>query len=637
MTDPLWYYKKFVEGEHIHQPNNEEFFKTDHIDNLTSALVRESIQNSLDAKLPDKDIVRVNFRIGSKSIAQGFDRSMLNELSKHITASGSPIPEKFHTLIKKNFKYVIIEDFNTEGLNGDVSYARGQLPSEKNDFYFFFRNDGRSGKTSSLGKWGIGKTIFPAISNLHMFWAVTVQSNGGGKYLMGRSNLGNHTIKNTDYVPTGYYGIRRDSDSPLILPIEDVETIDNFCTQFNLARSDSSGLSIVVPFVPDNITHEKLVHASIMHYMYPIKNGTLEINISSTGNRDITINADSIDDILDSYSEGDDGERYQKLRLQSDALGAVIELPKEEHIMLRGGSVNHIPQWKTTTMFTDEVLNDCRNTFERGEKLAFIIPIQIHPVDEENIWGRFRLYLERDESLDGSEDIFIREGLKIPGVSSIGGRNLRGILIADEPPVTDFLCAAENPAHTEWQEDAFGFEYKFDDRKLILSFIKNSFARITSILSRPLEDIDKDLLAEFFPYLDSDRSTKKSKKPKRRKKGRKSVGPDIPRIPYIPIAKVQKQPDGFRVSKNPDYYSALDFIEVMAAYNCTRGNALKRYHPLDFNFENDDLDIDGSGLNAVEMSENRILFKVTEDNFNLVVTGFDDNRDLYVKVTKVDS
>jgi hypothetical protein len=115
------------------------------------------------------------------------------------------------------------------------------------------------------------------------------------------------------------------------------------------------------------------------------------------------------------------------------------------------------------------------------------------------------------------------------------------------------------------------------------------------------------------------------------------VGPDIPRIPYIPIAKVQKQPDGFRVSKNPDYYSALDFIEVMAAYNCTRGNALKRYHPLDFNFENDDLDIDGSGLNAVEMSENRILFKVTEDNFNLVVTGFDDNRDLYVKVTKVDS
>jgi len=637
MTEPLWYYKKFVEGDHIDQSNNAEFFKTAHIDNLTSALVRESVQNSLDAKLPDTDTVRVSFRIGSKSIAQGFDRSMLNELSKHITASGSPIPKKFHTLIKKNFKYIIIEDFNTEGLNGDVSYARGQLPSEKNDFYFFFRNDGRSGKTFSLGKWGIGKTIFPAISNLHMFWAVTVQSNGGGKYLMGRSNLGNHTIKNTDYVPTGYYGIRRDSNSPLVLPIEDVETIDNFCTQFNLERGDSSGLSIVVPFVPDSITHEKLVHASMIHYMYPIKNGTLEININATGNKDITINADSIDDILDSYSKREDGEKYQKLRLQSDALGGVIELPKEEHIMLLSGSVKNIPQWKTLKMFSKEVLNDCRNAFERGEKLAFIIPIQIHPVDEENKWSRFRLYLERDESLDGSEDIYIRDGLKIPGVSSIGGRNLRGIFIADEAPLTDFLRAAENPAHTEWQQDAFGLEYKFDDRKLTLSFIKNSFARITSILSRPLEDIDVDLLAEFFPYLDSDHSTKKSKKPKRGKKGRKSAGPDIPRIPYIPIARVQKQPDGFRVSRNPDYYSALDFIEVTAAYNCIRGNALKRFHPLDFNFENDDLDINGSGLNAVEMSENRILFKVTEDDFDLVVTGFDENRDLYVKVTKVDS
>ena len=39
---------------------------------------------------------------------------------------------------------------------------------------------------------------------------------------------------------------------------------------------------------------------------------------------------------------------------------------------------------------------------------------------------------------------------------------------------------------------------------------------------------------------------------------------------------------------------------------------------------NDDLNIDEYGLNAVEMNENRILFEVTEDNFDLIVTGFDD-------------
>ena len=260
MAEANWYFKKFVEGEHIDQANNAEFFKTDHIDDMTSALVRESIQNSLDAKLPDEDSVRVDFRIGSKSIKHGFDRSMLKELSPHLTAAGSPIPKNFHTLIKKNFKYIAVEDFNTQGLNGDVNYARGKLPGELNDFYFFFRNDGRSGKTSSLGKWGIGKTIFPAMSYLHMFWALTVQSNGGGKYLMGRSNLGHHTIKNIDYVPTGYYGTRKNTDSPLVLPVEDDNTMDDFCTQFNLKRGDSSGLSIVVPFIPDSITHEKLVY-----------------------------------------------------------------------------------------------------------------------------------------------------------------------------------------------------------------------------------------------------------------------------------------------------------------------------------------------------------------------------------------
>ena len=36
------------------------------------------------------------------------------------------------------------------------------------------------------------------------------------------------------------------------------------------------------------------------------------------------------------------------------------------------------------------------------------------------------------------------------GVQFIDCTEQCGILIADEPPVTDFLCAAENPAHTEW-------------------------------------------------------------------------------------------------------------------------------------------------------------------------------------------
>jgi len=115
------------------------------------------------------------------------------------------------------------------------------------------------------------------------------------------------------------------------------------------------------------------------------------------------------------------------------------------------------------------------------------------------------------------------------------------------------------------------------------------------------------------------------------------MDPVIPKIPYFPIAYVGQQPDGFRISKNPDYVNKLDIIEIVTAYNTTRGNPLKRYHPLDFNYGNGDLKIEKFGLKTIEMNNNRLLFEVTKDDFDLIVTGFDKNRDLYVKVTKARS
>ncbi|ODS30230.1 MAG: hypothetical protein SCARUB_04661 [Candidatus Scalindua rubra] len=633
MYTPQWFFEKHVKGAHIVSHINAEFFKTDHIDNLPSAFVRETIQNSLDAKSQSKGKVSVHFRLGTMS-RKHFDSFLLDQLSQHVHAVGSGITDTGKSAFRRNFNFIVCEDFNTIGLCGDVSYADNAMPMEENDFYFFFRNDGRSGKKFSLGKWGVGKTIFPAVSHLNMFWAMTVREADKKEYLMGRAILGHHTIKNKGYTPWGYYGIRKDSESILVLPDEDPERIGRFKKIFSLERKDKPGLSIVVPFINDGFDAETILYACISQYLYPIANGDLEISVSHRS-KNWTMNSDSIEDIIKECLNKDSNDHYRKIDSTLKFIRYINQLSTEDYILLRKSSLNKVPRWSARTLFDDETLQSCRESFERGDNLNFIVPVQIHSNSSENEWGRFRLHIERDDDLNISEDLYIREGLKIPGVSSIGGRRLRGIFIADQPPLTDLLGAAENPAHTEWQPDAEGFKDKYENTDTTLSFLKNSLARITNILTKPLDDVDVDLLAEWFPFEVSGSSTKRGTKTKK-KKGKKRETPKPPINPYVPIASVQQYSCGFKVRKNPDYDKDLYAIEVITAYRTVKGNPLKRYNPLDFSFQNgSDIEIETEGLKTLEIKDNRLLFEVIDHDYFLTVNGFDENRDIYVKVMKV--
>lgn len=632
MSNPEWYFKEHFTGEHIAAHISAEFFKTDHIDNLASAFVRESIQNSLDAKSESKRKVRLRFRLGTMS-RKYFDSWLLDKLSQHVRAEDSGISDNGKSAFRKNFNFIVCEDFNTKGLCGDVSYADSAMPTEDNDFYFFFRNDGRSSKKSSLGKWGIGKTIFPAVSQINMLWAVTVRETDNKEYLMGRAILGHHTIKNKNYTPWGYYGVRKDPESFLVLPDEDPVRIQRFKKIFGLERDNKPGLSVVVPFINDVFNSDTILYACLSQYLYPITNGDLELSVCHKS-KTWEINSDSIEDIIKEQLQEDRENLYGKLNSTLKFIRYINQLPTEDYILLRKSSLNQIPRWSEKTFFDKETLQSCRESFERGDNLNFIVPVQIHRNDEKE-WGKFRLHIERDDDLNVSEDLYIRDGLRIPGVSSIGGRRLRGIFIADQPPLTDLLCAAENPAHTEWQTDAEGFKDKYDNAGSTLSFLKNSFARITSILTKPLDDVDVDLLAEWFPFEVSRSSTKRGTKTKK-KKGKKREIPHPPKEPYVPIALINQNSSGFKVKKNPEYDKSLDAIEVMVAYHTVKGNPLKRYNPLDFSFQGGgNIEFETESLKSLEIKDNRLLFEVINHDFLLTVSGFDENRDIYVKVMKI--
>jgi hypothetical protein len=115
MMKHKWYFKKQTPGDITRDPIVGEFFSTDAIDNPAEALVREGIQNALDAK--EKSETQVHVRIflskGNKTISAKW----IGNAWLHIKANGNGLQNI--PLETETCPYLVFEDFGTTGLNGD--------------------------------------------------------------------------------------------------------------------------------------------------------------------------------------------------------------------------------------------------------------------------------------------------------------------------------------------------------------------------------------------------------------------------------------------------------------------------------------------------------------------------------------
>ena len=155
---PHWLFREMQPGEMNVDPIEGEFFTTEAIGSITDALVRESIQNSLDAA-SGRDPVKVQFSFfsGPEKGADEISNLYIDGLRPHLEArhsglQGVPPPNA-------GLDYIAIEDFSTRGLQGNI-YQYDDLDDEasRNDFYYFWRNIGRTQKESTyLGRCGLGK------------------------------------------------------------------------------------------------------------------------------------------------------------------------------------------------------------------------------------------------------------------------------------------------------------------------------------------------------------------------------------------------------------------------------------------------------------------------------------------------
>ena len=173
MPDTTWYFKEISPSFKNREAMQGEFFASG---STIKSLIRESFQNSLDAKLNDCEgpvKIRIYFSDEENALHTEQISPFVSDAWAHFQARDNGLRNRPGN--DEQCRYLVIEDFNTTGLNGDISEYT--TPEKTNSFYSFFRAEGQSNKRETdRGRWGIGKFVFPKASRIKTLFGPLDQS-----------------------------------------------------------------------------------------------------------------------------------------------------------------------------------------------------------------------------------------------------------------------------------------------------------------------------------------------------------------------------------------------------------------------------------------------------------------------------
>lgn len=434
----MWNFKELRHGDVERNPHEAEFFR---LTEPAESIVREVVQNSLDAQRIAENSIKVCFTFGE--VERKYVKSYFEKLETHLVASNL-LPSDYENPM---ISFLTIEDFGTTGLDGATG-EDGSRP-EKSNFFDFWWREGKSHKSGKEGgRWGLGKTTFHIASRIRSFWGLTVRQDDSRELLMGKALLKSHKTDNKNY---DYYGYFTEKNNK---PIQESQRIRDFKEKFMVNRNGESGLSIVIPFPDKEIKASSVMLSVIIHYFFPIMKGFLEVEIKESGNC-MNLNAKNLMDIIQSQNwQGTSWEGVnvtELLQFINDSINTtdIIEL-----------GISDIESPEITEISFGEEIEEFKKFFNNNRLIALKVPAVIKGVKKESFSTYFEIFLKKYPQLKRSEEFYIRSGITIAGIKTLGNRPVRGMLVAEDAAITDFLGDAETPAHTEWNERTEGFKEK---------------------------------------------------------------------------------------------------------------------------------------------------------------------------------
>lgn len=623
-----------------------EFFACD---SELRALVRESVQNSLDARRPEvTGPVAVRFFLSGEmnALSPKRARRWFRGAFDHFRSEQSGlrnVPDREEPCV-----FLTIEDSGTSGLNGDPEQYH-EIPDSKNPFYYFFRAEGQSNKTESAvdsgetgrGRWGLGKFVFPRSSQVRSFFGLTVRSEDHRRMLVGQCILRSHQVDGTSYTPDGWFGTKPDKKE-VAPPIEDENILQEFEEDFALERRREPGLSVVVPYCDRTWTTTDLISCILQDYFWAILNDELALTVEGP-DQQFVIQSQSLPEVIRHCHEDVARQLTPLLRL---AVWGQKRIADGEFTLLPAVSRKGPPRWNQQELPVS-VLESIRREFQADGRAAVRVSIPIQRKGSEPVLSYFDVMIQRQEESPRSRPLFIRNGLVISDVRCRPTRDVCSLVISEDSAICRFLGDAENPAHTEWIEETSHFKGRYLHGSATLRLIRNAAADLCQYLQESSASQDPEVLLDVFsigttgqgsPVGFSSRQSH-SRLPAQLRNARKpSAGADRPKL-----CRVTRRNGGFRVigcrnrtgENQGDLQAATGVvISISVAYDRRGGNPLRNFNSADFRLDESPVMIEFEGARIEVPSPNVLEIRPDRSDFRVMVTGFDPNRDLYLRTAQ---
>lgn len=632
-----WYFSDWnMKSGKVREPTLLEYFATTALDTLAQTLIREAVQNSLDAAVKTdgrrRRPVRVRIYVSGADGALKRDQAnrWFGDLFPHLHAQKKglrSIPSDDETC-----PFLVFEDFNTRGLFGDYdrNYAE---EGEDNAWVYFFHKEGDTSKhESDRGRWGVGKVVFPGSSRIHSFLAYTVREDDGKRLMMGQAMLRSRSVSGKQYLPDAWYcGPSIERHPPM--PLEDDASIELFRKTFCLERDRETGLSIVIPYVTlggaesedPGITYDAVKDAVIADYFLPILNGDLVVELASP-RETVDIDRGSLPRLAESCTSPLVASRREEISLANWSVGD--SLPVTE---INLHSTNGAVKWEDS-LIPDSIRDALRPSFESQKPIAIKVPVRIRSKINGTTDSHFRVYLRNTGESDAGKPVFVREGLIIPDVKGSRARGVRSLVVADDVGIASLLGDAENPAHTEWQTKSSNFKEKYLYGPSYLRFVMDSVESIVRrIANDPLQE-DTSVLLDVFslPIDEEDATAGKTRRRRSKLNGKEAAEPPTPPAAKPKRFRIDRSSGGFAVRPGDPGATVPRALVVRAAYGVRGGDPFSKWHPADFGLSK--MLASSNMARVVEETDNRMVFALDGADFEVVFKGFDERRDLSVDV-----
>lgn len=609
---PKWHFKELDPDYPDDSALAERNFRRESTE-LPEIFVRELVQNVLDARTSLDQPARVTINLMGKSdgLSSSNFRKIIEELEPHLQGAGHEVVRDY-----SNPTALVIEEFGTVGLTGNVSDSRAQGETER--WANFWHGEGkRSKQGKSLGRAGQGKITYHMASGARTLLAYSVRDSLKEPECVFGKCIVNKTYKvgSNWYMRHMYWCVENITLPKQPLPAHDSKTIHEFKSIFGLKRDlKKTGTSWVIPFPHTSLSKQSLIAGLLKDFHFTILKGSLTANVCGQ-----EIDKTNVISLIPHYvSTAAISENF--LSFLQSAVSNTSRIQAVDGWGWTGEAVS-------AESFSAEELTKLKTAFENGELVSVRFPLSIEKRDGTTLNSFFDAYLMRPEDLKHTEELYIRSDLVIgdekhlkqaPGAAF-------GLMLAEEANLSELLGYAEEASHLKWNaaEDDLVKHYNLQSARDVLSRVRRSLPRLCRLLAGHTAGIDEDALKGILFVPEDEKGRKKVSRPK------KKVGP-TPTPPPIPKPKpkdysVREIKGGISIFSTNGTAIIGREIRVIFAYDQIEGegNPFKNYHPFDFDLSQSSMTITANGATILRQEENVLVFKIDTSLFDVSVTGFD--------------